>query len=204
MAEDKNVIGCAGKYCSGKDLACSILVENGYKQIDIETIYQRTLELNKDLIVNNLGDGVLTEDGTLDKSKLGEVLVVSTKTRQHFEYLVYPLIIEEIISEIDSFKIADSDSAPGIVLNDPRLFYLGLDSLCDKIVWVKAFPWQRVLRAFRRDSSHIVRMLQKFAGSRYFVPRDRGENLDAEIISIYNIQSPEDFKKQVQEIIESL
>ncbi|KAK8819819.1 hypothetical protein WA556_002804 [Blastocystis sp. ATCC 50177/Nand II] len=100
----KRVIGLVGGICSGKSTVSSILKEKGCHCIDCDKIGHRVYEPHSvgfDRIVATFGEGVVAEDGSIDRHKLGSIVFSSPAEMKKLTDITWPLIHDAALQEIE-------------------------------------------------------------------------------------------------------
>ena len=197
------IVGIAGRYCAGKDLACSTLLSTGFRQLEISSIRFAAIRESREELIREFGPVLFFDDGSVNTDALSSLMLSSTQARMQLEGMLYPKIIRIIENEIDQYR-RNTRADRGVVINDKMLFYLNLANFCKYIVYVKAPWWMRISRAWKRDSAKPHEMIQRIYSSRFMVPRLNGEESDPEIFSIYNVAGIENFQRQIEELAVSL
>lgn len=135
----KLVIGLVGGIGAGKTLVAAALAKHGGRVIAADPLGHEALEQHdiRDRVAEAFsGRDILTEDGQVDRKKLGQVVFPSPVERSRLEHLVHPYIEERIREEI--YK-ADADPAVQfIVLDAAIMLEAGWDDVCDKLIYVDA------------------------------------------------------------------
>lgn len=90
-------VGLTGSIAVGKTFVCEVFRELGCRVLDAdltsrEVVAKGTPGLAK--IVENFGEGVLTETGELDRPKLGSIVFGNEEKRLLLNSIVHPLVIE--------------------------------------------------------------------------------------------------------------
>jgi dephospho-CoA kinase len=91
-------VGLTGGIASGKTVVRQLLADLGAFTIDADEIVHRLLSEPADLalqIGESLGPGVLAEDGSVDRGKLGAVVFSDPLARRRLNQLVHPRVIAE-------------------------------------------------------------------------------------------------------------
>lgn len=89
------LIGLTGGIASGKSTVARRLVEHGAVHIDADELARRVVEPGKPAlaqIVEEFGSGVLRNDGTLDRAKLGEIVFGDEAARAKLNAIVHPAV----------------------------------------------------------------------------------------------------------------
>ena len=160
MARRSLVIGLTGNIATGKSTILNYLIEKCATIIDADKLGHRVIEPGGpayDAVVRAFGKGILREDGTIDRKKLGKIVFSNPLDLGRLEKIVHPKIFE-----LGKQEIADNDS-PVIILEAIKLLEAGLMStLCDEI-WVvtSSFATQlrRLLEMRKMEETDARRMI---------------------------------------------
>lgn len=101
------VIGLTGNIASGKSTVARMLSNLGAKIIDADRIAREVVEPGKPAwndIVKTFGSGVLNEDGTINRRKLGEIIFSSERDRKTLNDITHPRIIARIKELVDNYR----------------------------------------------------------------------------------------------------
>lgn len=135
LANKIYVIGLTGGIGCGKSEAAAFLEQLGAVHVDADAISRElTAPGGAALqpIREKFGDGVFTEDGTLDRAALGDIVFESEVNRLALEAIIHPMVQSRAWSQIEN---AIHQGERVIVLNVPLLYETGMDALCDE-TWV--------------------------------------------------------------------
>lgn len=144
----KKVIGITGGVGGGKSTVLKILREEYKAEIILtdEVAHQlmqpQTACYKK--IVAALGDGVLAEDGTFDKKKLGSLLFGDREISRIVNGIVHPAVFEAVQQQIAC------SSSPFLVVESALLIEGGLKPICDEIWYVYVSTQERVKRLYEQ------------------------------------------------------
>lgn len=160
MMRTSLVIGLTGNIATGKSTILQYFIEKCATIIDADTLGHRVIELGGpayDAVVQAFGSGILREDGTIDRKKLGRIVFANPLDLGRLEKIVHPMIFE-----LGKQEIAAAES-PVIVLEAIKLLEAGLMStLCDEI-WVvtSSFATQlrRLLEVRNMDENEARRII---------------------------------------------
>lgn len=150
------VIGVTGSIGTGKSTFARFLTENEGAYIDADQVAKTLMRPGHrayEDVVEEFGQAILDEDGSLQADKLAEVVFENSEKLETLESILHPLVVEEMADRIES-----SDSS-FYVLEVPLLFESGSDELCDWTVVVTA-PEDRVndrLREREMDPEDVER-----------------------------------------------
>jgi dephospho-CoA kinase len=114
-------VGLTGSIAVGKSFVVSVLRELGCATFDADKIAHSTMEPNKPAytdIVQEFGVGVLAEDQTIDRAKLGSIVFADAARRQRLNEIVHPRVLEE-----QNRLLAEAEAADpaGIAIIDAAL-----------------------------------------------------------------------------------
>ena len=145
------IIGITGGIASGKSTVSSYLIRCGYSVVDADQVARQvvapgTVGLKK--IVQAFGPKILTDDGRLNRQKLGRVVFNSPDQLQILNKILQPLIRLEIIRQLTALQRADHQL---IFLDAPLLFEQHYDALCDLVMVVVTSPAIQLKRLMKRN-----------------------------------------------------
>lgn len=160
MMRTSLVIGLTGNIATGKSTILQYFIEKCATIIDADKLGHQVIELGGpayDAVVQAFGSGILREDGTIDRKKLGRIVFANPLDLGRLEKIVHPMIFE-----LGKQEIAAAES-PVIVLEAIKLLEAGLMStLCDEI-WVvtSSFATQlrRLLEVRNMDENEARRII---------------------------------------------
>ncbi|MBM7504866.1 dephospho-CoA kinase [Agromyces aurantiacus] len=133
------LIGLTGGIASGKSTVARRLVEHGAIHIDADQLARRVVEPGSaclDEIVREFGEGVLTNDGMLDRQKLGEIVFRDDEARARLNAIVHPAVRELSGRLIAKAEQADPDAV--VVYDVPLLVEAQVDHPFDLVVVTSA------------------------------------------------------------------
>ena len=144
------IIGLTGKSCAGKDVVASLMEEEGFFVLDEDKLGHEALAENKEKLISVFGSQILTDDA-IDRKKLGSIVFSDKKSLQALESISHPWMVKE------TEKRARKAEAEGrnVVINAAILTRLGLDTICDEIIFVDAPFELRARRAEARNGTKI-------------------------------------------------
>ena len=135
-----------------------MLVEFGACHVDADVVALQTLSrggLEFAGVVAEFGEGILSEDGDIDRRRLGEIVFTDAAALAALEEIVHPAIrreIERIISQaehaivvVEAIKLLESELSDG----------------CDAVWVVTATPEERLQRLISRDELDGVTAQQR-------------------------------------------
>jgi len=135
LANKPYIIGLTGGIGCGKSEAAACLRRLGAAHVDADAISRAlTAEGGEALpaIREQFGDGVFLENGTLNRSALGDIVFSSDAHRRALEGIIHPLVQKHALAQLEEAGARGDKVA---VLDVPLLFETGMDVLCDE-TWV--------------------------------------------------------------------
>lgn len=142
------VLGITGGSGSGKSYICKFLRNIGYYVIDADQIAREIVLPDQPAlleIIGTFGKGVLYEDGSLNRKKLGSIVFADSEKLKSLNRITHKYIIERIAADLEMCKNQNC------IIDAPLLYTCGLDALCDAVVGVTAGSEIRAERIVLRD-----------------------------------------------------
>lgn len=143
------IVGLTGGVASGKSFVAQCFEELGAERIDADLVAHEVLKDAEvvDSIVDQWGKNVLTDDGQIDRKRLGKIVFggPDESALDHLESIMHPQIRTRIRKGIDQFKA--SAVVEKLVLDIPLLFEGEYEQHCNYIVFVDATDSVRQQRA---------------------------------------------------------
>lgn len=140
------ILGLTGPTGAGKSIFSSCAKEFGFKVIDCDRVARQAVAKGMPALLRLtevFGDGILKENGELDRAKLAEIAFSSPKKTELLNKTVFPYIKELVFKQI---------SGDRVLLDAPTLFESGIDGICDATVAVTAPTEVRKARIIARDN----------------------------------------------------
>ncbi|GIW08205.1 MAG: dephospho-CoA kinase [Dehalococcoidia bacterium] len=139
------VLGLTGGIASGKSTVAAMLRKRGAALIDADKLGHRVLERGSDgwsAIIATFGEGILTEDGEIDRKRLGAIVFADPEKLKQLNAISHPRIRAMALDEIAALR-ARGDVEIAVV--DAALLFEGhWDDFCDE-VWVVYVPEELAL-----------------------------------------------------------
>ncbi|MGH3322191.1 MAG: dephospho-CoA kinase [Streptosporangiaceae bacterium] len=190
-------VGLTGGIGSGKSEVARRLESYGARVIDADRLAREVVAPGTDglaEIVKEFGSGVLGDDGSLDRERLGAIVFADDAARQRLNAIIHPRV---------AARAADlQDAAPydAVVVYDvPLLVENDLAGDYDIVVVVDA-PVERQLDRLTR----LRGMSENDAQARVCAQADRGRRRAAADVVIDNTTSLEDLDDRVRRLWEQL
>lgn len=134
-------VGLTGSIAVGKSFVLSVLAELGCATFDADRIAHRVMEPGREAhrdIVREFGPGVLAEDGSIDRAKLGAIVFRDSARRARLNEIVHPRVMAEqdlLLREVearDPGAIAVVDAALMIESGGYKRFDKLIVAHCDR------------------------------------------------------------------------
>ncbi|WP_240506138.1 dephospho-CoA kinase [Thermoactinospora rubra] len=190
-------VGLTGGIGSGKSEVSRRLDELGAVVIDADKIAREVVEPGTEglaRVVAAFGEGVLREDGTLNREKLGSIVFNDPDKLATLNGIVHPLVGERV-AELQSQAAGDAI----VVYDVPLLAENKLAPMYDVVIVVDAGDETRI----RRLREHRG-MAEAEARSRMAAQASREERLAVADIVIVNEDTLEELDARVREVWEEL
>lgn len=155
------VIGLTGGIASGKTTVSNLFKISGVPVIDADLVARQVVEKGTDgltALVNRFGEGILNTDGTLNRTVLGKRMFSNEAIRSEVNYILQPLIRQEITSRMKEYK---NQGKALIVLDIPLLFEMKYEDMCDDIIVIATSLETQVVRMRERNGYTQEQALQR-------------------------------------------
>jgi dephospho-CoA kinase len=142
-------IALTGGIASGKSYVASRLQRAGVPVVDADVLARDAVRPGSSglaAVVERFGRGVLTEDGSLDRARLGEIVFRDRAARRDLEAIVHPYVRREI----EAFFERVPPEAPFAVADIPLLYETGRQDEFDAVVVVACSPHTQLARLMAR------------------------------------------------------
>jgi dephospho-CoA kinase len=155
------VVGLTGGIGTGKSVVAKILEQRGAVILDADRLGHEVYLPGRpayDDIVTEFGPGVVAEDGTIDRKKLGPIVFSSPDNLARLNAITHPRMKEMIRDRLADLDRAGTKVA---VLEAALLFDAGWDDLTDE-VWVTVVePQTAAERASDRSGIPVAQVLER-------------------------------------------
>ena len=142
------VVGLTGGIGSGKTVASDRFEELGVKVVDADIASRVVVEIGKPAlssIEGEFGSDVISDDGSLNRAKLREIIFKDDEAKSWLESLLHPLIGQHILDEIASA------TSRYVILVSPLLFETTQFQMCNRTLLIDVPKDIQVLRTAKRD-----------------------------------------------------
>lgn len=186
-------VGLTGGIGSGKSEVSRRLASYGALIIDADEVAREVVEPHTPglaQIVGVFGAGVVAEDGTMDRQKLGEIVFHDAELRAKLNAIVHPLVGERI-------RQLEQGADPGAILVEdiPLIVENQLASLFDLVIVVDVPP--------RMQEDRLVRdrgMTREQVAARVAAQASREDRLAIADIVLDNSGSPDELDREVGDL----
>lgn len=144
------IVGLTGGLATGKTTVAKIFKELGAEVVDADIIAREIVRKGTEVfdeIVKVFGEGIIGEEGELDRKKLASIIFCDEEAREKLNMITHPPIRKRIVEEIARLK----ESKRIIVLDVPLLIEAGFSDLVDVVVVVSAGEEEQIRRVMKRD-----------------------------------------------------
>ena len=149
------VIGLTGGIATGKSSVARFFTEHGITVIDADQLARDAVSPDSSAlaqIVSTFGREVLTNDGVLDRKRLGEIIFSDSEKRHQLENILHPEIrkrAEEYITQ------AAAAGQTHVIYMAPLLIEAGAIDRVDDIWVVTVRPEIQLQRLMQRDGVNL-------------------------------------------------
>jgi dephospho-CoA kinase len=187
-------IGLTGGIGSGKSTVAQFFKDKGAYLIDFDILAHTVEEPERPAwkrIVEEYGPDILTEDSTINREKLGNIVFQDKEKLETLNSIVHPAVFEEWLRRMEEIKKEKEDA---IVISDiPLLFEVGLYKYVDLTILVYIPPEEQIERIMTRNG-----FTREEAEYRLQSQMSIDEKLSFADIVINNEGSPEETQKIVE------
>ena len=167
------VIGLTGSIGTGKSEAARQLEALGASVISADQVGHEAYTPNTEAweqVVAAFGDGILQEDGEIDRRKLGAIVFPDAAQLTKLNQIMHPRMARMVADKIEVLR---SQGVDVVVVEAALLFEAGWDSLVEE-VWVTDSPEQMVIERLKRRNG----LSEEEARKRISSQMDRAERLE--------------------------
>lgn len=193
------IIGLTGGIGSGKSTVTEYLISKGFHVLDADEIARQIVEPGSDALIeiaSVFGNGILLEDGNLDRKRLGDIVFSDVEKKIVLDKIMHTRILEIIYERIVNIReITDK----AVFIDAPLLFETGLDKYVTEIWVVDAEDEIRIRRIMERDNLNRVDILKRIANQ-----MDRQEKNNRANKILNNSGEFKELYTQIDELIKNI
>ena len=145
------IIGLTGGIACGKSAVADEFRNYGAVTLDIDTITHQLLKPGGELFstyVQHFGEGIINEEGKLDRKAVGEIIFNDIEERQWINSVAHPVIL----NRVRDFLVNCSNRGEALVILEiPLLFEVGWEFLVDETWAVYVTKEKQFWRLMQRD-----------------------------------------------------
>jgi dephospho-CoA kinase len=145
------IVGLTGGIASGKSTVANLIKDLGITVIDADIEARLAVEPGEKAyqqIVEHFGGGILLEDGSINRPKLGDIIFNHQEERMVLNGIVHPAVRERMNEK----KVAAKERGENMVVMDiPLLFESKLTDLVEKIILVYVDEDVQLERLMKRN-----------------------------------------------------
>lgn len=134
------VIGLTGGIGSGKSLITDLLKDKyGATILNTDQIAKDQMNpggISYQGVVDYFSKNILSEDGTINRKRLSEIVFLDNEKRIMLNSLTHPLVLEEVNKEI--LRCKNSLNIPYVVIETALMIESGYDNICNEVWYVYA------------------------------------------------------------------
>jgi dephospho-CoA kinase len=152
MAERLKVVGLTGGIGSGKSTIARLFAEHDVHWVDADDVAREVVEPGTPAlaaIAEHFGDGILLENGGLNRAELRNLIFQDDREKHWLEKLLHPLIRESIQQQLQPRDYA----LPYTLLVSPLLLETDQHKLVDRIVVIDVPVEVQIERTVSRDGN---------------------------------------------------
>ncbi|MBI2487363.1 MAG: dephospho-CoA kinase [Deltaproteobacteria bacterium] len=190
------VIGLTGNIGCGKSVVARMFEELGARVIDADRIARLVVEPGESAwkeIVQTFGEAILNSDGTINRSKLGEIVFNDKEKREALNRITHPRIVERIKEVIEDFRKENVE----VVIVEAALIVEkgGMKPLINDLIVVTADEETQIRRLIERNA-----LSREEALSRIKSQMPLSEKVKYATYVIDNSGTLDEMRKQVEEV----
>jgi dephospho-CoA kinase len=145
------VFGLTGNIGSGKSTVAAMLRKAGIPVLDVDQMSREVTAPGGrayDAVVQAFGKGIVRDDGTIDRKRLGGIVFSDPASRERLERITHPAIFEAIKEAIAGIE---SEGHPAVVVEATLIHELGRKGLFEAVISVTCDRETALSRLAARD-----------------------------------------------------
>ena len=193
-------VGLTGSIAVGKSFVLGVLAELGCRILDADVTARKVVAPGApglSAVVEAFGQGILREDGTLDRTILGKIVFAGEEKRQLLNSILHPFIITAQDDQIRRWEQEDSN---GIAVVDAALMIeSGGYRRFDKLIVVHCRPEVQLQRLIAREGMSPKDASMRIAAQ---MPQDKKKKYADFLID--TSEGFEDTRRQTEAVFQEL
>ena len=193
-------VGLTGSIATGKSFVAGVLAGLGCRVLDADVLARKVVEpgtVGLRALVEEFGDGILKEDGSLDRAKLGALVFGDEARRAVLNATLHPLIFAE---QDEWLRRQEREDPRGVAVVDAALMIeSGGYRRFDKLLVVHCRPELQLERLMARNDLSREEAERRIASQ---MPQE--EKLRHADFRIDTSGSFDDVRRQTEEVYETL
>ena len=193
------VFGLTGNIGSGKSTVAAMLREAGIPVLDADLISREVTAPGGrayDAVVQAFGEGIVRDDGSIDRKRLGDIVFADPAARERLERITHPAILEAMKEAIAGLERGGHRAA---VVEATLIHESGRKGLSEAVISVTCGRETAISRLAARDG-----MSRGQAEARLRAQMDADRKAGASDYVIDNSASTEETRRQVNRIARML
>lgn len=193
------IVGLTGGIACGKTTVSNVFTDLGCPVIDADLVAREVVEPGEwglSRVVERFGATVLTEDGTLNRKKLGQIVFSDHAARKDLNAILHPLIQTRMQ---DKKEEALKQNPPFVIMDIPLLYENHHESTVDHVIVVYVPAHTQLERLMIRDGLSLQEAQNRVASQMDIEEKKRRADL-----VIDNRGTLEYTKQQVEKIYQLL
>lgn len=144
-------LGLTGGIASGKTTAARMLQSWGASLVDSDELAHQAVAPGQpayDQIVKHFGRGILRKDGTIDRSRLGEIVFRDAQERERLNQIVHPSVRQQWHKRLREFEAerGGSNRFQAVIAMIPLLYETKAEAEFDAVIVVGCRPETQLAR----------------------------------------------------------
>jgi dephospho-CoA kinase len=157
-------VGLTGSIAVGKSFVVGVLAELGCRVLDADQTAREVVSPGApglDALIETFGNGILQDDGTLDRTRLGAIVFSDEAKRRLLNSILHPFIIAAQDAQIRQWEVEKPD---GIAVVDAALMIeSGGYRRFDQLIVVHCRPEIQLERLVSRDGLSLEEANRRIA-----------------------------------------
>lgn len=187
------IIGLTGSIASGKSTVAKMMTALGLPIVDADKVARDVVEpgtATLALITESFGQAILQEDGSLNRTKLGDIIFHEPAQRKVLNDIMHPAIRKEMLRQRDAYLETGSKH---VVMDIPLLFESQLQHFVDRIIVVSVSEEIQLHRLMERNQLSYEDALARMHAQLPMSVKEKGAHA-----VIYNNDSIEHTEEQLK------